>query len=111
MSSLNNNDNSLSTFPTGLINVNNNKTIYSTNGVTIRFGSFHVKSKSNVIFRNLKFRDMWFNNDAADPGYDAHDWDYIRVDGGHHVWVDHCDFNQVYDGMVDLKNSADYVTV
>ena len=111
MSSLNNNDNSLSSFPTGLINVGNNKTIYSTNGATIRLGSFHIKSKSNVIIRNLKFTDMWFDNSVADPGYDLHDWDYIRLDGAHHVWIDHCEFHQVYDGMVDMKNGADYATV
>src|SRR6185369_6261300 len=39
-------------------------------------------------------------------------WDYIGLEGGsHHIWVDHCDFEQVYDGMVDVTHGSDYVTV
>ncbi len=43
-------------------------------------------------------------------------------DSAHHVWVDHCDlstpvlFNpggneEYYDGLIDMTNSADYITV
>src|SRR6185503_18260670 len=66
--------------------------------------------KQNIIIRNLKFREMW----VLDPSgqYDQYGWDYIGIEGGnHHIWVDHCEFEQVYDGMVDLKGAADFVTV
>jgi len=113
LSALNNNDNNtLVGYPTGKITVNNDKTLYSTNGATISRGSLQINSTHNVIIRNLEFRDMFaIDPNISDPGFDAHDWDYIRVNGGHHVWVDHCDFDRVYDGMVDMKNGADYATV
>jgi pectate lyase len=101
-------------FPTGEILVNSNKTIYSKNGSAIRRGSLRIgkgpNGKHNIIIRNLKFRDLW----VLDPSgaYDTYGWDYISIESGsHHIWVDHCDFEQVYDGMVDIKGGADFVTV
>ncbi len=108
-SSLNNN-NPAPGYATGRIDINNNKTIYSTNGATIRRGTLRINGKSNVIIRNLRFRDLY----VFDPSgaYDTYGWDYVAVDGAsHHVWVDHCDFDRVYDGMVDVVNGSDYVTV
>jgi pectate lyase len=107
-SSLNNN-NSAPGYLTGRVNVNSDKTIYSTNGATISRGTLNISSRQNVIVRNLRFRDMY----VFDPtgAYDTYGWDYIAVTGSHHVWVDHCDFERVYDGMVDVVNGSDYVTV
>jgi len=108
-SSLNNN-NSAPGYPTGRINVNSDKTIYSTNGATISRGTLNLGSRQNVIVRNLKFRDLF----VFDPtgAYDTYGWDYVAITtGSHHVWVDHCDFERVYDGMVDVVNGSDYVTV
>ena len=39
-----------------------------------------------------------------------------RIDGvafhnGHHVCVDHCDFSNSYDGLLDITNGSDFVTV
>jgi len=31
--------------------------------------------------------------------------------GSHHIWVDHCEFEQVYDGMIDIKGASDFVTI
>jgi pectate lyase len=101
-------------YPTGEILVNSNKTIYSKNGSAIRRGSLRIgkgpNGRHNIIIRNLKFRDLW----VLDPSgaYDTYGWDYISIESGsHHVWVDHCDFEQVYDGMVDIKGGSDFVTV
>ena len=101
-------------YSVGEILVNSNKTIYSRNGATIRRGTLRIgkgpNGKQNIIIRNLKFRDLW----VLDPtgSYDTYGWDYIGVEAGsHHIWVDHCDFEQVYDGMVDIKGASDYVTV
>jgi len=101
-------------YPVGEILVNSNKTIYSRNSSTIRRGSLRIgkgpNGKHNIIIRNLKFRDMW----VLDPTgqYDTYGWDYISIESGsHHIWVDHCDFEQVYDGMVDIKTGSDFVTV
>jgi len=101
-------------YPTGEVLVNSNKTIYSKNGSALRRGSLRIgkgaNGKHNVIIRNLNFRDLW----VLDPtgAYDQYGWDYISIESrSHHVWVDHCDFEQVYDGMVDIKGGSDFVTV
>jgi len=101
-------------YPTGEILVHSNKTIFSTNGATISRGTFRIgkasNGKNNIIIRNLKFRDLWVFDPSGN--YDTYGWDYIGLEGGsHHVWVDHCDFEQVYDGMIDVTHGSDYVTV
>ena len=52
----------------------------------------------NVIIRNLVFRN------AAD--------DSINVQMfSHHVWIDHNDLAQGFDGLIDIKRGSSYVTV
>ena len=66
-------------------------------------------SIGNVIIRNLRFRDLWVYDPTGN--YDTYGWDYIHLEeGSHHVWVDHCDLDQAYDGMIDLSHGADYLT-
>jgi pectate lyase len=53
---------------------------------------------NNVIIRNIKFTN------ASD--------DSISVTNkAHHVWIDHCDFSNGFDGLLDVKRESDYVTV
>ena len=91
------------------------KTIYSTNGATISRGSLRIGKASlgaqrNIIIKNLKFTDLWVFDPSGN--YDGYGWDYVHLEeGSHHVWVDHCDFDQVYDGMIDVAHASDYVTV
>jgi pectate lyase len=102
-------------FPTGEILVRSHKTVFSTNGATISRGSLRIGKASlgpqrNIIIRNLRFRDLWVHDPSGN--YDTYGWDYIRLEeGSHHVWIDHCDFERVYDGMVDLTHGSDYTTV
>lgn len=52
----------------------------------------------NVIIRNLVFRD------ATD--------DSINVQMfSHHIWIDHNDLAEGYDGLIDIKRGSSYVTV
>ncbi len=95
--------------------VRSHKTLYSTNGFTLSHGTLRMGKPSlgaqqNIIIRNLKFADLW----EFDPSgnYDSKGWDYIHLEeGSHHVWVDHCDFDKVYDGIIDVVHASDYVTV
>jgi pectate lyase len=53
---------------------------------------------NNVIIRNLSFRN------ATD--------DSINVQMfSHHIWLDHLDMAQGYDGLLDIKRGSSYVTV
>ena len=103
-----------SNYPTGEILVNSNKTIYSKRGAAIRRGTLRLgkgsNGKQNIIIRNLRFRDLWVFDSSGQ--YDTYGWDFISIEAGsHHIWVDHCDFEQVYDGLVDIKGGSDFVTV
>ncbi|GAA4730511.1 pectate lyase family protein [Phytohabitans rumicis] len=52
----------------------------------------------NVIIRNLNFRD------AADDSINVQMYT-------HHVWLDHNDLAEGYDGLIDIKRGSSYVTV
>jgi pectate lyase len=52
----------------------------------------------NVIVRNLTFRDF------ADDGINVQMF-------SHHIWVDHNDLSNGFDGTVDIKRGSSYVTV
>lgn len=99
----------------GRVLVLSNTTVYSTGaGATLRHGTLEVHGSHNVIIRNLIFRELWENDPTGK--YDRFGWDYIRVVNSgktrsHHVWIDHCDFEKVYDGMIDITHGSDLVTV
>ncbi len=106
----------------GTLALGSNKTIYSAYGTGgFRRGSLSISGKSNVILRNLRFRELWEWDDATRGEYDRNDWDFLVVtsatSGGavtaraHHVWLDHCDFERSYDGLFDFVRGADLLTV
>lgn len=78
--------------------VASNKTVEGVgSGATITGQGLNISQASNVIVRNLSFRD-W--------GDDA-----INVQYSTRVWIDHNAFSNGYDGAVDIKRASDYVTV
>jgi len=82
----------------GMNKVAADKTIIGVgSGASIVGGGLNVASVSNVIIRNLNFRD-W-----AD--------DAVNVQYSSRVWIDHNSFSHGYDGAVDVKRASDYVTV
>jgi pectate lyase len=99
----------------GVVKVPSDTTLYAVGaGATLRHGTLEVQGAHNVILRNLSFRDLW----EEDPigAYDALGWDYVRITNAgeatsHHIWVNHCDFGKVYDGMLDITHGSDLVTV
>ncbi|MCC5805208.1 MAG: RICIN domain-containing protein [Opitutales bacterium] len=77
--------------------VASNKTIIGLPGAHIRYGGFNIRSE-NVIIRNLTFSG-------------AHD-DSINIEhGGSRVWIDHNEFFDGADGLVDIKRESDFITV
>ncbi|WP_422772645.1 pectate lyase family protein [Plantactinospora sp. WMMC1484] len=82
----------------GMQKVAANKTIIGVGAnATITGGGLNVASVSNVIIRNINFRN-W--------GDDA-----INVQYSTRVWIDHNNFSNGSDGAVDIKRSSDCATV
>ncbi|HUQ55245.1 pectinesterase family protein [Lentzea sp.] len=120
------------------LNVGQDTTIIGVGrGAGITGGSLRIHGTSNVIVRNLTFRDtrdcfpQWDPTDTS-PGSPPGNWnslyDSVSVQRSEHVWVDHSTFTdepnvdstqplyfgrpyQVHDGQLDITNGADLVTV
>ena len=66
-------------------------------------GILSIKNCSNIIIRNVTFKG---------PGaYDVDGRDNLFIANGHHIWVDHCDFQDAIDGNLDISNGSDLITV
>jgi pectate lyase len=59
-------------------------------------GGLHLSKVRNVLIRNL----------AIDNAGDA-----VSIEASDHVWIDHCDFSNCRDGLVDIKRGSDFITV
>ncbi|MER6170053.1 RICIN domain-containing protein [Streptosporangium sp. NPDC001681] len=81
----------------GMLKVTSNKTILGNSGAVISGCGFNISEASNVIVRNLTFRN--WNDDG------------IQVQYSTRVWIDHNSFSNGYDGAVDVKRASDYVTI
>ncbi|MEV4416628.1 pectate lyase [Catellatospora sp. NPDC049609] len=100
------------TLPAGMYNVSSHKSIIGVGSTAgISGGGFNIglpiddaitsppaNAVQNVIIRNLSFRN------ASD--------DSINVQMfSHHIWLDHNDLAQGYDGLIDVKRGSSYVTI
>jgi len=91
---------------TGYINVKSNKTIMGLKGSVLEGVALLVYGTNNVIIRNMTIRNV-------------KEYSNISIkEGAHHVWVDHCDLSSdrnhgwdYYDGLLDVGQGADYVTL
>jgi pectate lyase len=116
------------------INIGSNTTLIGLgDDARIVGGAFQVKGVDNVIIRNLTFEAPidffpgWDPLDGAEGNWNA-EYDGLTVDGSTHVWItqntfgdgEHTDkasgtyFGRKYmqhDGLLDIKNGSDYVTV
>jgi pectate lyase len=61
----------------------------------------------NVIIRNLTIGNTKIPSDTTGKEYD---YDGIQMDTAHHVWIDHCMFHDINDGMIDSRKDTTYVT-
>ncbi|MBB2946534.1 pectate lyase [Actinoplanes lutulentus] len=99
------------TLPAGMYDVTSDKSIVGVGATAgISGGGFNIglpvsavttppaDAVHNVIIQNLSFRG------ASD--------DSINVQMfSHHIWIDHNDLAQGYDGLIDVKRGSSYVTV
>ena len=89
------------------IRISSNKTVVGANANSGFFGGGLAMTRvSNVIVRNLVI---------ARPNTTG-DIDAIHIEGSHQIWIDHCDLSSnngtgTYDGLVDISDQSDFVTV
>lgn len=80
------------------VSIGSNKTVIgSGSGKALKGICIDAKDQGNLIFRNISLTKG-------------------RTDGMsfrhcHHVWVDHCDLSDSYDGLLDFTLASDYLTV
>ncbi len=100
------------TVPAGMYDVSSDKTIVgigASSGIT--GGGLNIglplsdaileppaNAVHNVIIRNLNFRNA--NDDSINVQMFSH-----------HIWLDHNDLAQGYDGLIDIKRGSSYITV
>ena len=123
------------------IRVGSNTTIVGLRrNATIRGGWLDIRgqagvagSRTNIIIRNITFQDTydcfpaWAPNDGEFGNWNSA-YDSISLRDSDHVWIDHNTFEdvttadstlpvyfgriyQVHDGLVDITNASDFVTV
>ncbi len=102
-------------------------------GAQIVNGGLLLDQVSDVILRNLHFRDAYDHFPAWDPLDSAQgnwnsDYDNLGLRGATRVWIDHCTFDdgdrpddsephrfgrpmQRHDGLLDMTRGANFVTV
>jgi pectate lyase len=103
---------------------------------TLNGGWLMIRGQSNVIVRNLRIvnaTDYWPSLESCATGVTDQDYcawnaepDGMTLDNTSRAWVDHCEFTdgpdfngvnpdkakyKMYDGLLDIKNSSDYVTL
>jgi pectate lyase len=81
----------------GMLRVGSNKTILGNSGSALVGCGLNVAEASNVIIRNMTFRD--WNDDAINVQYSTR------------VWIDHNSLSNGSDGAIDIKRSSDFITV
>jgi pectate lyase/pectin methylesterase-like acyl-CoA thioesterase len=96
-------------------------------------GMLMLEKVDNIILRGLQFADAYDFFPAWDPRDGAagewnSEYDTVSLRGATHVWVDHCSFDdgaradrqarialgrplQHHDGLLDITQQSDYVTV
>ena len=89
-----------------------------------------VLDADNIIIRNIQFESpydyfpAWDPNDGPEGNWNSQ-YDSISIKGGTHIWIDHSSFQDGHetvetyfdrkyehrDGLVDITNQADYITI
>lgn len=79
-----------------------NKTIIGADSSATIYGGIEMSGVSNVIVRNLNIHGIWPNSGPDDA---------VALHNSHHVWIDHLNIWDAGDGILDITNESNYVTV
>ncbi len=84
------------------ISIGSNKTITGENQYATIRGGIAIDECSNIVLRNLNIQGIWPIYGPADT---------ISVRYSHHLWLDHLSIWDASDGLLDLTQGTNYVTV
>jgi pectate lyase len=95
------------------IRVTSEKTIIGAgaNAAIVMGGFFLGPGVHDVIIRNLTIRDSYVEGQDAEGGDEGGDRDGVQMDTAHHVWIDHCRFTHLGDGLIDSRMDTTFETV
>ncbi len=85
--------------------------IFSKEGYSIKHVKFEIDGSKDLVFRNLRFSELWEWDEIGQGGYKVNDWDYFVVEKSEGIWFDHLTFEQAYDGIIDVKEGAANLTL
>jgi pectate lyase len=72
-------------------------------------GHLILDGVSNIIIQGLILGQSYV---PGDPGGTCCNWDGLTIwHSAHHIWVDHCDLSHANDGLCDITDQANYITV
>lgn len=93
------------------IRLRENLIIYSKTGNAIKHAGFEIDESKDIVFRNLKFSELWEWDDLDKGQYKRNDWDYFVIEKSAGIWFDHLTFEQAYDGIIDVKDGCSNLTL
>ena len=97
----------------GLIRIvlRNHLTIFSNNGSTISHAPFLIDGSHDIVIRNLRLNGIWEWDELDRGQFKRNDWDYFTIEKSSNIWIDHITFEQAYDGIIDIKENVNNVTL
>jgi pectate lyase len=92
------------------IHLASNKTILGVGDKAeiVEGGFFLGEGVHNVIIRNLTISGTFVEGDWEGK---TQDFDGVQMDTAHHVWIDHCHFHHIGDGIIDSRKDTTFLTV
>ncbi len=84
------------------IQIGSNKTIVGIDKNATIVGGIAIHNKSNIIVSNLNINGVWPVGGADDC---------VEVKNSHHLWFNHLNVWNSWDGNMDITMGSDYVTV
>jgi len=93
--------------PPHVTNVKSNRSVIGIGSNPTIYGSLKISSGySNIIIRNLNINYNGAEG-SSDPCTDG-----ISIQGGaHNIWIDHCNLYNSPDGLIDMTDQSDFITV
>jgi pectate lyase len=86
-------------------------TILSKYGATISHAPILIDESNDIVIRNLRLSGIWEWDEEQRGQYKRNDWDYFTIEKSSNIWIDHITFEQAYDGIIDVKEESENITL